>query len=522
MNEIILPEKPKAGVEIKSALNIPVVPAVGHLLKLKAKTRKWEPPYFDVTWGFAKKKDEELLNNMVTKLQSASKIYIATDYDAEGQLIAYNILNYAGISIDDVERMKFSSLEHNVIRNAYENTIPFDKHLALSAEVRHYLDWYFGMNISKALTQSMKQREEGLRKYNLTPVGRVQTPVLHRLTEKEKEIGQFIEKEAWYVYVRGVYDDNKLFNIKGYCFETKEDAEQWANELDKGVIDSIDIYSYETETYPPNKDYVVKECLGKGVSADVVDYIMQDLYLDGYISYPRTTSTKYLSHGINTTEYLTRVLPYVTFAFDEEILRDKPREGNEEGPHPALYPIKPYTDKDLKGVVWNIIVEAFVKCHLPPEKHESITTDIFYVDKEGNEYDIVSSSDNPDLEKGDEFDIVYRLDKGKTHPPSRYNQLKMYEWMVENKLGTVDTRTQILSKLMRTYIYQTDDGLYTSSKAVNVVDELAKFYPDIIETSLTRKFEGYIEDVRNGKPAQNVLEEGKKTVIKIIEKIKEG
>ena len=81
---------------------------------------------------------------------------------------------------------------------------------------------------------------------------------------------------------------------------------------------------------------------------------------------------------INTEEYLNRILPYVSFVFDEETLRNEPREGDETGPHPAIYPIKPYTDKDLKGMVWNIITEAFVKCHLPPEKHERISTDVYY------------------------------------------------------------------------------------------------------------------------------------------------
>lgn len=519
MDEIILPEKPKAGVEMKLALDKPVVPAVGHLLRLKPKARKWEPPYFDVVWGFTKRKDEDILNAIVSKLKSASTIYIATDYDAEGQLIAYNILNYAGISIEDVHRMKFSSLEHDVIKKAYNNPIPFDENLAKSALTRHFLDWYTGMNISKALTIRMKKKEKGLRRYYLTPVGRVQTPVLHRLAEKEKEIGEFIEREVWDVFVRGIYNDNRLFNVKGYRFEDRQDALDWIDEYRKGVVSDIRTETYETEVYPPNKDYVVKECLNKGISADVVDYIMQDLYLDSLISYPRTTSTQYLSHGINTKYYLQQVLPHIDFEINEDEIFDEPREGDEEGPHPAIYPIKPYFEKDLKGVVWNIITSAFVKCHLPPEQHFKTITTVDFLDEDGEVLDSLTSYDNPDLEEGNEFDVVYKLEKGKTYPPPRYNQLEMYDWMVQNQLGTVDTRTQTLSKLMRTYAYQTDDGLYTSSKGVRVVDELSRYYPDIIEPSLTRKFEGYIEDVKNGKSVESVLKEGRNIVVDIVNKI---
>lgn len=511
MSELILAEKPIAGNKIHDFLGRKTVPAVGHLLELKAKSRKWSPPYFDLEWT-VRKKEVDRLNKIIKNLKEATDIYIATDYDVEGQLIAYNILKEAEINPAVVQRMKFSSLELGAIKNAYDNPIPFDENMALSAEIRHMLDWYFGMNISKALTELLKEKQ-GIRRYYLTPVGRVQTPVLHQLVVKEKEINLFIAKDEWVISLKGVYADNKIFSITELKSDTEKAVNAYANALSHGVIDHIATSEYETEVYPPNKDYVVTECLNQGISADVVDFVLQDLYLDGLISYPRTTSNQYKVHGVDTQVYLKRLFDVLPIA--NEAVGREPREGKEIGVHPAIYPIMPYHEKDLKGIVWNIIAEAFIKSHLPPEVHEVTNT---YVNIDG---EIKKAYDNPDLEEGDEFDVVYKIKKRKSFPPSRLKQGDVYQWMIEINLGTVDTRTQTLSKLMRTYVFQTKAGLYTSSKGIQVCDTLTKFYPDIINESLTRRFEKHIESVKEGAEIEPILSEGRKIVTEIVKKIKE-
>ena len=839
MSEIILAEKPIAGNKLKEALGIKAIPAVGHLIELKPKARKWNPPYFDLEW-VARKKEVDRLSKIVRRLKEADKIYIATDYDAEGQLIAYNILRECGISPSSVLRMKFSSLESEALVSAFQKVIPFDEDFALSAEIRHKLDWYFGMNISKALTELLKEKQ-GIRRYYLTPVGRVQTPVLHELVTKEKEISKFIAKDEWIIYLRGIYNDENFFTITNYRYNTVKEVSEFASSLTAGTIDRIDKEKYENIVYPPNKDDVVNECLRQGISSNVVDFVLQDLYLDGYLcydkdteiltehgwkeytkldigekvltlnaekhitefqpikeiiiepysgnlitiknrvldicatpnhrilcryfnsyskklsdykvrelqkikgvnrciyipvtgemqnnqikseisdemikiigwivtegyyddrisidknghrhhhkdlsfyqsntanplyvheirqtldkidlsfyeriyhrkhseeitwtfnassrnvliklfdgnfkeiprwflndankhqlqilfdtmmkgdgtktgfvyrsyrkklldqfqeigiklgyrisinyknhyacirkkdyaildsrtsqerelpyvgnvwcvmvdnknvmvrrngkqyfcgnSYPRTTSNQYKIHGVDTQKYLERLKGVVPGA--DKALGKEPREGNEVGVHPAMYPILPYTEKDLKGLVWNIIAEAFVKSHLPPE---IVIKTVTYVEINGS---LVRAFDNPDLQKGDGFSIVHQIKKRKSSPPARLSEREIYGWMVENNLGTVDTRTQTLTKLLRTYVFQTDAGLYTSSKGVQVCNTLAKMYSDIVGVALTRRFEKLIASVQNGAKIEPILEEGRETVTEIVKKIKE-
>lgn len=153
---LIVAEKPPASRRIKRATGVHTLAAVGHLLELRKKQRRWTPPYFDIEWQ-PRKRTLKRLGKIVEALQSADDIYIATDYDPEGQLIALNILRHADVDPGGVKRMKFSSLEQEMLQQAFQNLVPFDLNLALSAEVRHYLDWYFGKNLSKVLTVIYKQ-----------------------------------------------------------------------------------------------------------------------------------------------------------------------------------------------------------------------------------------------------------------------------------------------------------------------------------------------------------------------------
>ena len=84
MKKIILAEKPMAGTKLQDALGIKTIPAVGHLIELKPKSRKWTPPDFDLQW-VVRKKEADRLSKIVLRLKESDEIYIATDYDAEGQ-----------------------------------------------------------------------------------------------------------------------------------------------------------------------------------------------------------------------------------------------------------------------------------------------------------------------------------------------------------------------------------------------------------------------------------------------------
>lgn len=514
-SEIIIAEKPKQADAIKKATDgITTIPAAGHLLGLKPKKRLWEPPYFDLEWVTPNKKTAEKLDKMIKKLKAADDVIIGTDFDAEGQLIAYNILQQAGIDPKTVKRMKFSSLEHDELRHAYDNPIDFDILMAKSAEVRHRLDWSFGMNISKALTIRMKRDIDVEKGYYLTPVGRVQTPVLNYLALLETEILEFMGKDEWRVLIYAVKsDENTVFELDGYYLDTEREVELLIR-YDRGLVYKITAIKEEKSFLPPNKDHVVKECLKEGIGPEIVDRVMQGLYLDGFISYPRTTSKNYTSHNIDTFKYLDNLeIDDLDFKFDTGGFID-PNEEKPEGPHPAIYPIKHYHDRDIGRLVWDVIVKSFVKCHLPPEEYLRRTMEVHigkYRVETKNDADIDGCKEDELLE------IYFDVKKQKTTPPRRYDLKKVYEFMIKNQLGTVDTRTQILSKIMRTYVFETNDGLFTSGKGVKITNILRDICPELISVDLTQKFEEHVKSIqKDDSNIDKILDEAKETVSKIV------
>lgn len=515
-NTIIIAEKPKQAEAIKAATGgILTVPAAGHLLGLKPKKRSWDPPYFDLEWTTPNKKTKEKLDKMIKNIKGADNIIIGTDFDPEGQLIAYNILKEAEVDVHDVLRMKFSSLEHDELRAAYENPIDFDVLLARSAQTRTYLDWYFGMNISKAVTIRMKRDLDVQRGYYLTPVGRVQTPVLNYLAIHETEILEFMSKDEWRIRVYGVVPGRtNVYEINNFYREDYDDIDT-ITQFDKGEILDITEFQNQRTYLPPNKDHVVKECLRKGINPDIVDRVMQALYLDGFISYPRTTSRNYTDHGIDTGKYISSLdIPDLDFEVDEKKIA-KPNEEPPEGPHPAIYPIKHYHDRDIGRLVWDVIVKALVKCHLPPEDYISRT---MRVDIGSH---IITDYKPPEgVTKGMKLKLYYDVKKHKTSPPRRYQLNKVYDYMVNNALGTVDTRTQILTKILRTYVFQTDDGLFTSGKGVKITAMLKELCPDLISVDLTKKFEDHVEAIKKDEgKIEKVLDEARETVTNIVKEI---
>src|SRR3989338_1694041 len=188
MAELIITEKPKAAQRIAEALadgkavkkgergvyyyeithgkkDIVVGCAVGHLFGLaeKEKKRGMSYPVFDVEWkptyettksaAFSKK-----YFDMLKKLAKISDSYVvACDLDVEGEVIGYNILRYI-CKQKDAKRMKFSTLTKEDLVEAYEKVSPtIEWGMARAGETRHELDWYWWINLTRALTSSIKK-----------------------------------------------------------------------------------------------------------------------------------------------------------------------------------------------------------------------------------------------------------------------------------------------------------------------------------------------------------------------------
>ena len=321
--ELIICEKPAAAKKIADALadskaekkstrdkvpyymlthegkEIVVGCAVGHLYGLKQKEGlKSKYPVFDIKWApsgeiskgaiFSKK----YLANLKRLAKGADEFTVATDYDIEGEVIGLNIIRFA-CKKKDAKRMKFSTLTKGDLVKAYENASKtLDWPQANAGEVRHKMDWYFGINLSRALTSSIKSTGS----FKLMSTGRVQGPALKLIVDKEKEIKAFIPDPYWEIEINGDVNKGKIIALhkEGKIFDSKR-AEEIFNICHKEKTAQVnDVSKKQFKTQPPvpfdltSLQIEAHKCIS--MSPKNTLSTAQELYTAGVISYPRTSS----------------------------------------------------------------------------------------------------------------------------------------------------------------------------------------------------------------------------------------
>ncbi|MBI1969691.1 DNA topoisomerase I, partial [Candidatus Woesearchaeota archaeon] len=155
--------------------------AVGHLYTLAEKEKaEWKYPIFDIAWKPTSqvRKDAKFASKYLSVLknlcQEASQFTVATDYDIEGEVIGLNIVRFT-CKKKDASRMKFSMLTTEELRKAYakkQKTLDWGQ--AYAGETRHFLDYFYGINLSRALSLAVKSTGA----FKILSIGRVQGPAL--------------------------------------------------------------------------------------------------------------------------------------------------------------------------------------------------------------------------------------------------------------------------------------------------------------------------------------------------------
>jgi len=536
----------------RSGKDIIVVPAVGHLFVLdeKEKGAKWKYPVFSVDWRPTFERKENLWSkkyyqNITSLVKKAREFVSACDYDVEGSVIAYNIMRFI-CNVKDGKRMKFSTLTTPDLVEAYEKASPHLDFPQIEAGLtRHYMDWYFGINLSRALTLSL----EHIGGFWTLSTGRVQGPTLSILENRQREIERFKPTPFWQLELHGVLGGEKTIALhEKDKFWKKDEVEKSFNNCKgkDGVVDKVE--KKEHKQYPPfpfDLTSLQRESYNHfGYSPKQTLDMTQGLYEHALISYPRTSSQK-LPPKIGYKKILEKLSGQRKYSeLCERLLGRKflrPNEGKKEDPaHPAIFPTgnKPKKINRYQARVYDLIVKRFLAVFADPAIREQVRVEI-KVDGETflahgvktlranwidfyKPYAIFKEEILPEVSKGDEVkvDKFLILDK-ETEPPSRYSQASILKEMDNLGLGTKATRAHILQTLYdRGYIRERSIQVTELGEAV--VGALEKYCPEIISVELTRKFEREMEAIENGKKKrEEILEDAEKEIVKILANFKE-
>ena len=553
---LVITEKPQAAEKISDALaqgkiiksslgNVPyytfqrsgkdiqVVCAVGHLFSIAQVNPRNKWPTFDIQWApnyLVRKNDfTKRYYDVIAKLsKNASELVVATDYDIEGEVIGMNIVRYI-CGQKDAERMKFSTLTSKEIQEAFEKrSKTLDWGQGIAGETRHYLDWLYGINLSRALMDAVKTTG----KFRLMSIGRVQGPALHIIVEKEKEIQKFKSEKYWQVFldindrksnVRVKYnkdishekDLDKFKDIEGKNGIAK--TEKNRQEMLPNV--PFDLTSLQTESYRLYK-----------ITPNKTLEIAQRLYLSGVISYPRTSSQK-IPKEIDYEGILNRLKK--RFSFVEKGKRKTPVEGKKTDPaHPSIYPTGEFHELDGDdGKIYELIVRRFVNCFCENAIIDNKKIIFTYngmnfsarglgVAKKGwmEVYPIIMKENEiPDMNGEAEVKKLV-IEEKMTQPPKRYSPASIISELEKKNLGTKATRANILETLyQRGYIKE--KSITATSLGISLINTLESNSPVIIDEKLTRDIELDLENIRNSKNPlkieEKIIGEAKKSILNI-------
>ncbi|MDD5012298.1 MAG: DNA topoisomerase I [Candidatus Nanoarchaeia archaeon] len=553
--ELIITEKPQAAMKIADALGkskkenlhgipyyelkkdgkqIVVACAVGHLFTLTQLQKGSGYPVFDIKWVpnyFVKKADftKKYYDTLLSLVKNAGSITVATDYDIEGEVIGLNVVRFI-CNQKDANRMKFSTLTKPELNTAYETKSPtINWGQAIAGETRHYLDWFYGINLSRALMNAIK--ETG--RFKIMSIGRVQGPALNLIVQRERKIQEFKSQKYWQVFITVEDDENKveLKYIKD-IFDKKE-LEQFENLIGKTAIAS----TIKKEEYlPPNPPFNLTSLQMEayrlhGLTPTRTLQIAQSLYLAGLISYPRTSSQK-LPDSIGYKEILEKLARQ--FRAEKLITRDKPVEGKKSDPaHPSIYPTgENGTLSEEEGKIYNLIVKRFLSlfCEDAIVDNKTITAEVdkLKFNTKGSEvrkkawleiypYKI-KETELPDM-NGEVKIVDSRTEEKETQPPKRYSPASIVSELEKRNLGTKATRAAILETLYdRGYVKE--KSIEATPLGISLIGTLEKYSPVIIDEELTRKFEKEMDSIVESKKdfeqkENRIIEEAKETIREI-------
>ena len=210
--------------------NTIVVGLKGHIKQLDfakeyAKWSEIEPKRLIDVEPIKKIGEWKIANAIRTLAKDASRVIIATDYDREGELIGTEIMDLLPKGIE-IKRARFSAITPNEIRRAFENLERIDLNLAKSAETRQYIDLIWGASLTRFISLSSEQLGK-----DFLYVGRVQSPTLALIVEREKEIQEFVPKPFWKIKV--------VFEKDGVKFTAEYPEKIWDEKKAKEIYEKV-------------------------------------------------------------------------------------------------------------------------------------------------------------------------------------------------------------------------------------------------------------------------------------------
>ena len=469
--------------------------------------------------------------------KKADEVVIATDFDREGELIGIDALSLAFEAnpklVDHVERARFSALTKGEVTRAFDELVEVSEELAAAGEARQDIDLIWGATLTRWVSRATKRYGNAF-----LSVGRVQSPTLVLIAERERERRAFTPEPYWEIETS--LKNGEAFtahHANGRFGEEAAARSAYDNLTDVARVTEV---NEKSATRPPpvpfNTTGFLSAAANLGISPSRAARLAEDLYTDGYISYPRTDNTVYPS-SLDLREVLgqlKRVEGVGTHA--EKLLKSgklSPTRGKKETTdHPPIYPTGYASKKALRDDQWKVyqlVVRRFLATLSDPAKTLRTTVRLesggeplmaggTVVTEEGwlavYPYGRRPDEEMPNLSEGQEVKVVgAELLAKETQPPARYGQGRLIRLMEDLGLGTKATRPSIIQNLYdRGYVH--DDPLVPTETGMAVAKALRDFASEIATHEMTAELEKNMDEISEGKISKDSVVERSRGVLR--------
>ncbi|MDM8163524.1 DNA topoisomerase I [Collinsella intestinalis] len=494
-------------------------------------------PY--LTWAPVLKKpaEKEIIRVLKNLAKKADAVIIATDFDREGELIGSDALDMVREVAPELPafRARYSALIKGEVTAAFENLVTLDQNLADAGESRQYIDLIWGAVLTRYLTLA---RFGGFG--NVRSAGRVQTPTLALVVERERERMAFVPEDYW--QIRGLAakegDEFKIAHATAR-FTDKTAAETAFAHVEHAKTGTVtQVTKRARKQQPPipfNTTSLQAAAAAEGISPARTMRIAESLYMAGLISYPRVDNTVYprtldfagVVRGLADTNPALRPVAAKVLAGPMKPTRGKV----ETTDHPPIHPTGQGDPSSLDGgqkKLYQLIARRFLATLMGPATIENTKLAIDVAGepftasgdvlveqgfREAYPYGLKRDEQLPALAEGDVVDVRdLKLEAKQTEPPARYSQGRLVQEMEKRGLGTKSTRASIIERLYQVR-YLKNDPIEPSQLGMAIVDALHEFAPRITTPEMTAELDQDMTRVAEGQDTQEHVVEHSRTLL---------
>ena len=531
---LVIVESPTKAHTIKKFLgkNYEVIASEGHIRDLPKssmgidKENDFEPHYITI------RGKGELLSKLKKAAKKADFIYLATDPDREGEAISYHLSVALKLEEKDFKRIAFNEITKTAVKNSIKNARKIDMDLVDAQQARRIVDRLVGYEISPLLWEKLAKKS--------LSAGRVQSAVLKMISDREKEIEEFIPKEYWTMEAKLLIAGKSevTFEYKGDIANAKE-AEDLRKKILAGdfIVTDIKTSSRSKKAPLPFTTSTLQQTASSRInfSTSKTMRVAQQLYegVDikgqgtvGLITYLRTDSTRI------SEEADKNVREFIREKFGEEYEAEASEDKNDskgkkiQDAHEAIRPTNiQITPDSLKGQVsaeqyklYKLIYERFVASRMKPAQYSiySVTVDASGETFKASTstvvfpgYQSIYATEEDKVKKIAKLESIEKDAKLEcsdvkaiqhfTEPPAHFTESLLVRTMEENGIGRPSTYAPTISLLLsRRYIVKEQKNIYITELGQAVDNVMEKAFPEIVDVEFTANMESLLDGIAEG------------------------